>query len=279
MSRLRCDLQYLFEAHPSAAVGGIPLNLRRREAMSPSPHRDARASNGKTSATLEATPSADALPIIRDRYEAVRRTTEALCDPLTVEDHVVQTMYDVSPTKWHLAHTSWFFETFVLYEYMSAYRPLNSRYRELFNSYYKAVGPAHSRGRRGILSRPTLEEVHRYRRHIDAHMMRFMERDGDAISEDPVALITLGLHHEQQHQELILTDIKHVFACNPLRPAYRTPAAPPADAPPPLTWQTFPAGVREIGHDGDGFAFDCETPTHGVYLRAFRLSTRPVTNG
>ncbi|MFQ5424036.1 MAG: ergothioneine biosynthesis protein EgtB [Phycisphaerae bacterium] len=247
--------------------------------MSPSQYRDERASNGRTSATLDATRPAEASTILRVRYEVVRRATEALCEPLTVEDHVVQTLYEVSPTKWHLAHTSWFFETFVLCEHTPDYRPLNSRYRDLFNSYYKAVGPAHSRGRRGVLSRPTLEEVYRYRRHVDAHMMQFLERQGGPLSEDLAALITLGLHHEQQHQELILTDIKHVFACNPLRPAYRAIAASRADAPPPLAWQAFPAGVQEIGHDGDGFAFDCEAPRHSVYLGAFRLATRPVTNG
>jgi len=208
-------------------------------------------------------------------YAEVRRATERLCEPLATEDYVVQSMPDVSPTKWHLAHTSWFFETFVLADAAPAYAPFHPRYGYLFNSYYNAVGDRHARPQRGLLTRPTVAEIFEYRRHVDDAMARVLAVDpGERIT----AVTTLGLHHEQQHQELLLTDIKHVLAGNPLRPAYRArPPGAPASAAPP-GWVPHPEGVCTIGYDGDGFAFDNETPRHRVVIRPFALASRLVTN-
>jgi ergothioneine biosynthesis protein EgtB len=210
-------------------------------------------------------------------YREVRALTETLCEPLAVEDYGVQSMPDASPAKWHLAHTSWFFETFVLAPSGRGYPPFDPRYNYLFNSYYNAVGDRHPRPQRGLLSRPTVEGVLRYRAHVDGYMLdllRSADRPGDV---DPV--VVLGLNHEQQHQELILTDIKHAFGSNPLRPAYRQREAEP-DAPAPgLEWRAYPAGVRWIGHEGEGFAYDNETPRHRVFVDAFRLAGRLTTCG
>ena len=214
---------------------------------------------------------------LASRYRAIRAATEALAAPLSPEDCAIQSMPDASPVKWHLAHTSWFFETFVLAPNVSGYRLADPAYRMLFNSYYNAVGEKHPRPQRGLLSRPSLDEVRRYRAHVDAAMQALLERTG---SVSPLAgLIELGLHHEQQHQELILTDVKHMLSCNPLRPAYA--AAPAASEPaeaPALEWIDFAEGLFEIGHDGTGFAFDNETPRHRQFLQAFALASRPVTN-
>ncbi len=213
------------------------------------------------------------------RYRAVRAATDRLCDSLEVEDQVVQSMPDASPTKWHLAHTAWFFETLVLLRSKPGYLPLSDRYGYLFNSYYEALGERHPRPRRGVLGRPTVAEIGRYRAHVDAHVLALIEH-GDARDLAAAApVIELGLHHEQQHQELILTDIQHAFFENPLRPAYGAPA-PPAKAPaPPLGWVGFPAGLRSIGHEGGGFAFDNEAPRHPEHVAAFQIATRLVTNG
>jgi ergothioneine biosynthesis protein EgtB len=219
---------------------------------------------------------------IADRYRAVRGQTEALCAPLETEDYVVSTMSDVSPTKWHLAHTSWFFETFVLAPFDDAYVSPNARYSFLFNSYYVQAGERHCRAKRGIVTRPTVREVFEYRAHVDEHMARLL-RDVDADPHHPAwALIELGLHHEQQHQELLLTDIKHVFWMNPLRPAFRAPHEDGVDASPPLTWHSIAAGVHRIGHDVEttaDFAFDNESPAHRVFLDAGSIASRLVTNG
>jgi ergothioneine biosynthesis protein EgtB len=217
-----------------------------------------------------------------ERYRAVRAFTHALCAPLVTEDYVVRTMTDVSPTKWHIAHTSWFFETFILTPSVPGYQPLDARYAFLFNSYYVQAGERHCRAQRGFVTRPTVADIYEYRAHVDRAMAPLLERlddsDGDA---DLRALVELGLNHEQQHQELIVTDIKHVFWMNPLRPAYR-PAAPahartitPANAP---RWREMPGGVYEMGHAGNGFAFDNESPRHRVFLEPFRLATALVTN-
>jgi ergothioneine biosynthesis protein EgtB len=215
---------------------------------------------------------------LADRYREVRRLTEELCAPLAVEDYVVQSMPDASPAKWHLAHTSWFFETFVLGPGLPGYRPFAPAYGYLFNSYYNAVGDRHPRPQRGLLTRPTVDEVYRYRAHVDEQMLHLLE---DADGDDLVGLratVVLGLHHEQQHQELILTDLKHLFGCNPLRPAYgELPAAAPA-RPVPVRWLAYPGGLHWVGHRGDGFAFDNESPRHQVCLRPFQLASRPVTN-
>ena len=160
------------------------------------------------------------------RYEAVRKQTEALCEPLSTEDYVVQSMPEVSPTKWHLAHTSWFFETFLLKPYMKSYREFDSDFSYLFNSYYNAIGDRHCRQNRGLLSRPTVREIRDYRRHVDEHMRSLPVSSDIAHSEGIASLLEIGINHEQQHQELMLTDIKHVFWVNPLRPAYLGRATP-----------------------------------------------------
>lgn len=211
------------------------------------------------------------------RYLAVRHETELLCEPLAIEDYGIQAMPDVSPPKWHLAHTSWFFENFVLQPCLPGYQVFHPRFGYLFNSYYQTVGSFFPRPQRGLLSRPTVEEVYRYRAHVDAAMT---EAIADAARRDQIIFRTvLGLHHEQQHQELLLTDIKYNFAFNPLRPAYRS-APEPADKPPVLLqWLAYDGGLREIGFSGTGFAYDNETPRHTVYLENFQLASRLVTNG
>ena len=211
------------------------------------------------------------------RYLEVRRQTDRLAEPLSAEDCQVQSMPDASPTKWHLAHTSWFFETFVL-----PGPPLEPSFQYLFNSYYEAVGPRHPRPARGLLTRPSLEDVRRYRRRIDEAVLDRIERGMEA---DVRARLVLGLHHEQQHQELILTDIKHVLGAHPDGPPYRRGSAPaPRPAAPPLEWIARPGGITEIGvaepgADGEPFAFDNESPRHQVLLRPYALASRPVTCG
>ncbi|HUF27707.1 MAG TPA: ergothioneine biosynthesis protein EgtB [Gemmatimonadaceae bacterium] len=213
-----------------------------------------------------------------DRCAAVRSRTVALCEPLETEDYVVSSMPDVSPTKWHLAHTSWFFETFVLARFDPSYRSPDPRYAFLFNSYYVQAGERHCRARRGLVTRPTVREVLAYRAHVDDHLRSLLERVGDHADHPAAPVIELGLHHEQQHQELLLTDIKHVFWMNPLRPVYaaREPGAASPSA--ELHWHRFPEDIHRIGHESDGFAFDNEGPAHRVYVDAFRLASRLVTN-
>ena len=210
------------------------------------------------------------------RYATVRAATERLCEPLVPEDYVVQSMDDVSPTKWHLAHTSWFWETFLLVPHASGYRLFHPEYPYLFNSYYVQAGERHCRAQRGYLSRPTVREVFEYRRHVDEHMATLLE-GGDAEQLRP--LVEIGLNHEQQHQELMLTDIKHVFAVNPLRPLYRSRAPEPTRSAPTLDFIAFEGGIHEIGHAGAGFAFDNEGPRHKAYVAPFLLANRLVTNG
>jgi ergothioneine biosynthesis protein EgtB len=210
------------------------------------------------------------------RYAAVRALTESLCEPLVTEDYVVQSMPDVSPTKWHLAHTSWFFETFILKPHLPHYREIDATYPFLFNSYYVQAGERHCRAQRGYISRPTVAEVFAYRAHVDAALHELL---GSAAAEQVAPLVEIGLHHEQQHQELLLTDIKHVFSVNPLRPVYRERQPDEPRVAGPLEWVGFDGGVHEIGHDGDGFAYDNESPRHRVYLEPFELASRPVTNG
>jgi ergothioneine biosynthesis protein EgtB len=235
-----------------------------------------------TTAARITTPSEATALTLADRYREVRAATEALCAPLEIEDYVVSTMSDVSPTKWHLAHTSWFFETFVLAPFDDAYVSPNPRYSFLFNSYYVQAGERHCRAKRGIVTRPTVREVFEYRAHVDAHMARLL-RDVDGDPRHPAApLIVLGLHHEQQHQELLLTDIKHVFWMNPLRPAYRPTLDPSAHATAPLSWHVVSPGVHRIGYDLESvadFAFDNESPAHRVFLDGCEIASRLVTNG
>ncbi|HXD03478.1 MAG TPA: ergothioneine biosynthesis protein EgtB [Novosphingobium sp.] len=210
-----------------------------------------------------------------ERYNEVRAATEALTSGLSAEDCQVQSMPDVSPAKWHLAHTTWFFETFLLLPMLEGYRPLDPAFAVLFNSYYVGVGERHPRPSRGLLTRPSLDEVHAYRRHVDAAMRRLME----TVAEPAWAwLVELGCQHEQQHQELILMDIQHVLSCNPLEPAYRRPD-PAGEPSGPLAWSDHPGGLCEIGHGGDGFAFDNEGPRHRVWVEPFAVANRLVTAG
>lgn len=209
-------------------------------------------------------------------YRTVRAATGALCEGLQPEDMVAQSMDDCSPTKWHLAHTTWFFETFVLRPFVAGYRVFHPAFEVLFNSYYNAVGPQFPRPRRGVLTRPTVAEVLRYRAHVDEAMSRLLE---DEVAPELAARVTLGLQHEQQHQELMLMDLKHLLSCNPLRPAAREGAAPPSGrAAPPLRFHDGPSGLQEVGHAGAGFQFDNEGPRHAVFLRPFRLASRCVSN-
>jgi ergothioneine biosynthesis protein EgtB len=213
------------------------------------------------------------------RYEDVRTQTERLCAPLEVEDYVVSSMPDVSPTKWHLAHTSWFFETFVLAAFDAAYRSPDSRYAYLFNSYYVQAGERHCRAKRGLVTRPTVREVYEYRAHVDDAVLRLIRLTAGDAAHPATRLVELGLHHEQQHQELLLTDIKHVLWTNPLRPTYRTATTKRDTKSRPLEWRDFDSGVRAIGHEGEGFAFDNEGPRHRVFLEPYRLASRLLTNG
>jgi ergothioneine biosynthesis protein EgtB len=212
-------------------------------------------------------------------YRGVRRTTELLCEPLHPEDYVVQSMPEASPVKWHLAHTAWFFETFVLTPHLPGYRPFHPDFAFLFNSYYEAVGPRLPRPQRGLLSRPTVAEVFRYRSYVDEHVAELFGLAHADARRRAAAAVVLGLHHEQQHQELLLTDLKHAFGSNPLRPAYRDRPPTPTAGPVKLSWEPFPEGLVGLGHGGPGFAFDNEAPRHRVFVGAFRLASRPVTNG
>jgi len=206
------------------------------------------------------------------RYAAVRAQTEALAAPLTVEDCALQSMPDASPVKWHLGHTTWFFETFVLERALPGFTPFRTEFRTLFNSYYVGVGPRHPRPERGLLSRPSLQEVLAYRANVDQRMEKVL--DDARVAQ----LIELGLQHEQQHQELILTDVKHLLSRNPLRPAYSRGKLPAGTAAAAMRFHAYPEGVRQIGHDRAGFAFDNETPRHRVYLRGYAVADRLVTN-
>jgi len=216
---------------------------------------------------------AHALPLL-DRFRRVRHQTEALAEPLSPEDQTIQSMPDASPTKWHLAHTTWFFETFLLKPQLPTYRPFDPAYEYLFNSYYEAVGPRHPRPQRGMITRPNVEEILAYRRHVTDAMAGLIESNRANSTE----LIELGLHHEQQHQELILMDIKHALSLNPLFPAY-APERMPTTTGMPLGWIDFEGGLIETGHAGDGFAFDNEGPRHRSWVDPFALATRLVTCG
>ncbi len=213
------------------------------------------------------------------RYDAVRAHTEMLAAPLSAEDQTVQSMPDVSPTKWHRAHVTWFFENFLLVPHLAGYRVFDPAFGYLFNSYYEAVGPRHPRPARGLLSRPGIEEIARYRAHVDVAMRRLILTVGEATWRELAPLVELGLNHEEQHQELLLMDILHVLSCNSLDPVYDELSPEAATPPPALEWLRFDGGLREIGHAGDGFAFDNETPRHRVWLEPFRFASRLVTCG
>ena len=221
---------------------------------------------------------------LSEQYLATRRFSERLCESLSVEDFVVQSMPDASPTRWHLAHTTWFFETFVLARWKSDYRPVDPHYQYLFNSYYNGIGEQFPRSQRGLLTRPTVDEVFSYRHEVDGQMTRLLATPPGGDAGEAARVVELGIHHEQQHQELLLTDIKHVFSCNPLAPVYR--ASPPPRAASdnqancrPSDWSLHAGGVAEVGHEGASFSFDNERPRHRVFLNPFELQHRLVTSG
>jgi len=229
----------------------------------------------------------DRVERLHNRFHQIRNLTNSLCAGLESEDCVVQSMPDVSPTKWHLAHTTWFFETFILKKFVPGYRAEIPEYAYLFNSYYNAAGDMHRRDLRGLISRPTVSEALRYRASIDSHIADLLSDADEKLADEIEPILVLGIHHEQQHQELLITDIKHVFAQNPLHPVYRDGRARHsvraeermATARRPYQFIDFEQTTAEIGHEGRGFAYDNEGPRHQALVPAFALASRPVTNG
>ncbi len=221
---------------------------------------------------------------LRDRLHQIRKFTDSLCAGLEPEDCVVQSMPDVSPTKWHLAHTTWFFETFILKKFAPGYLAEIPEYAYLFNSYYNAAGDMHRRDLRGLISRPTVSQAKRYRASIDSHIDDLLSSPDESLLHEMEPILILGFHHEQQHQELLITDIKHVLAQNPLYPVFRVGRdgalrRPDAAARRPYQFIDFEQTTAEIGHAGDEFAYDNEGPRHQALVPAFSMATRPVTNG
>ncbi len=215
---------------------------------------------------------------LANQYQTVRQLSEQICQPLEIEDYVVQSMPGASPLKWHLAHTAWFFETFVLVPHLEGYSVFNPKYDYLLNSYYESMGERVPASQRGTLSRPTVADVYGYRAYVDQAMQALLK----SIQGDPTleSLVTLGIHHEQQHQEFLFTNIKHIFGNNPLRPIYRSDLKTSnADSTPSLDWIDYPANLYSIGYQGNGFAFDNEQPRHQTYLHSYQLASRLVTNG
>jgi len=213
-----------------------------------------------------------------DAYRRTRAYTERICAPLENDDYQVQSIVETSPPKWHIAHVSWFFETFLLAPFLPGYRPFHPRFAYLFNSYYETVGSMHPRPQRGLLSRPTVEEVYEYRAYVDEHMLKLLSSPPETRRDDILFRLQLGLNHEQQHQELLFMDIKHNFSVNPLLPAYRTDLQVEAGNARPVRWVEYSGGIQRIGAEGPGFHFDNETPRHGVLLNPWRLADRLVTN-
>ncbi len=214
---------------------------------------------------------------LQERYAGVRADSLRFCSPLETEDYSLQAMADTSPPKWHLAHTTWFFETFILREHVEDYRPFNPAFEVLFNSYYNGIGAQYPRPQRGLLSRPVLQEVLDYRQHVDTAVTQLLDQ-GHPESEEISRLVELGTHHEQQHQELFFTDIKYSLSRNPLYPAYREGEIGSAAPARPLGWQEHPGGQVAVGHPGEDFCFDNEQPRHEVLLQPFLLADRLVTN-
>jgi ergothioneine biosynthesis protein EgtB len=215
--------------------------------------------------------------LLAEQLQATRALFLNMTAPLSAEDQVVQANEDASPAKWHLAHTTWFFEELILRRFLPGYRVFDERFAYCFNSYYESLGARHPRPHRGLLTRPSAEEVRSFRAHADEHLRRLMV---EPLAGDALDLVEIGIHHEQQHQELMLTDILALFATNPLRPAYTGMSADEGTQVPGAgTWQALPGGIYEAGHNGEGFAFDNEGPLHEVLLRDFRLFSREVTNG
>ena len=218
------------------------------------------------------------LQTLLNKYQSVRQQTINLCRPLEPEDHVAQPIVDVSPPKWHLGHTTWFFENMVLARHLPDYQLFDERLNFFFNSYYESQGPRIQRSHRGNITRPNLERVHRYRQYVDEHMSRLLA--GEALAHDVQELIVLGLQHEQQHQELLLTDLKYILGSNPLFPVYQEYVASNAGAQArPARFIPFPEGIYDMGYRGQGFCYDNELAPHKTYLQAFELMDRLVTNG
>jgi len=217
-------------------------------------------------------------PTLAEQYQSIRDWSVKICQPLVTEDYVIQTMPDVSPTKWHLAHATWFFETFVL-KSDRRYKPLDPQYEYLFNSYYNAIGEQYCRPKRGMLSRPTVDDVYRYREHVDQAMADLLGRIDEPELKRIKPILELGMNHEQQHQELMLTDLKHVLAANVLRAVYRTGRRASGDTPAPLRWIEHEEGVQWVGYEGDGFAYDNEGPRQRVFINRFALASRLITCG
>ncbi len=214
---------------------------------------------------------------LAERLFATRALSTELARPLSDEDQLAQSMDDASPTKWHLAHTTWFFEAFVLKHFLAGYRSFDDRFEYCFNSYYESVGARHPRPLRGLLTRPSAEEVRAYREHVDAALRALL--DGSDAPAEALERVELGIQHEQQHQELLLTDILHLFAQSPLQPSYLEGGVAELRPTRPLTFVPFDGGIVGIGHDGEGFAYDNECPRHEVLLRPFEIGSRCVTNG
>jgi ergothioneine biosynthesis protein EgtB len=251
-----------------------------RPPRSSAPVTSVRAAEARVRpATADSVTTVGAAAPLARRYDRVRAATQALAAPLSAEDCALQSMPDASPVKWHLAHTSWFFETFVLDPLARGYTVFDPAFRTLFNSYYHAVGDRHPRHERGLVSRPALDDIGRYRAHVDAAMRTLLAR---RLPASTAARVELGLQHEQQHQELILTDVKHLLSRNPLQPAYR-PGAPSGSLRPAKArrtrWLEFDGGLAEFGHAAPGFAFDNEAPRHRAWVAPFALSAHPVTHG
>jgi len=244
---------------------------------------------GSTTDALTDTQAVDTLAVAKAEvardgllrgYRTVRQLTETLAAPLSPEDQAIQSMDDASPTKWHRAHVTWFFETFLLQPHQPGYCVFDDHFNYMFNSYYEAVGERHPRPERGILSRPPAETISQYRRYVDAAMVELIGRADEHLLGQIAPLVALGLAHEQQHQELLLTDIKHAFSRHPYAPAYIPPPQSHGREPAtPMDFVSFAGGIAEIGHDGHGFAFDNEAPRHRVLLHPYRIATRPVTCG
>jgi ergothioneine biosynthesis protein EgtB len=224
-------------------------------------------------------PLAAAHGSLQERLFATRRLSLELAEPLSAEDMTVQPMDDASPTKWHLAHVTWFFETFILAKHLPGYQAFDPAFNYCFNSYYESQGPRQPRPKRGVLTRPSAEQVFAYRAHVDEALAKLLAR-GVGPGSEITRLVEVGINHEQQHQELLLTDILALFAASPLRPAYRPRQQPVSQAAPePLGWIDVAGGVRQVGHDGKGFAWDNEAPRHDTLIHPFRLADRLVSNG
>ncbi|ACO31713.1 MULTISPECIES: ergothioneine biosynthesis protein EgtB [Acidobacterium] len=224
--------------------------------------------------TLASPVSGDAITALGAQFATVRRQSLALCETLTPEDMMVQSLPEGSPAKWHLAHTTWFFETFILREFVSGYQPLHPDFLWLFNSYYNGVSDQPEKTLRAIFSRPAFVDILAYRRHVEDAIAFMLDHEP---AQEALTRLVLGLHHEQQHQELLLTDIKHALWSNPLRPIYREGVLSTHAQAAPLVWHEYEGGLREVGFEGDEFCFDNELPRHAVYLHPFRIASRAVT--